>query len=135
MWRYSGQERPDYAETPGPGQESVWDYPRPPRLHPDRRRVEVFAGDDLLARSSGTYRVLETASPPTFYIPPGDVRLELLRAAPGRTVCEWKGTAVYWRRSRCRKNRVELSGTQAALRGDSRLVRLLPRRGGLFRGR
>ena len=96
MWKYRGQKRPEFAKTPGPGQESVWDYPRPPELAPDRRLVEVYYGDQMIASSPTAFRVLETASPPTFYIPPGDVNLELLSSMPGRSICEWKGAATYW---------------------------------------
>jgi uncharacterized protein (DUF427 family) len=97
MWNYRGQKRPDFAETPEPGQESVWDYPRPPALARDERLVEVYHGDQMIASSKKTYRVLETASPPSFYIPPQDVQRELLDAAPGSSLCEWKGAAAYWR--------------------------------------
>ena len=62
MWKYRGQRRPDFAALPAPGQESVWDYPRPPKLVPDRRLVEVYYIDQKVARSLGTYRVLETAT-------------------------------------------------------------------------
>ncbi|HET6431322.1 DUF427 domain-containing protein [Dyella sp.] len=96
MWTYRGQQRPPFADTPGPGQESVWDYPRPPRLAPDARRVRVHAGAAHVADSVRAVRVLETASPPTFYLPPQDVDLERLRPAPGSSHCEWKGRAVYW---------------------------------------
>ncbi|NJN84869.1 MAG: DUF427 domain-containing protein [Caldilineaceae bacterium] len=96
MWQYRGQSRPHFAEEPGVGQESVWDYPRPPRLAPDTRHIQVRAGDRVLADSRRTIRVLETASPPTFYIPPEDVTIALLRPAPGASVCEWKGAARYW---------------------------------------
>ncbi len=96
MWQYSGQKRPDFALEPGPDQESVWDYPRPPRLVTDGRLVEVYADDELIASNSGAYRVLETAHPPAFYIPPQDVTWELLAPAPGRSICEWKGAARYW---------------------------------------
>ncbi len=96
MWEYNGERRPDFAPTPGPGQESVWDYPRPPRLAPDSRRVQVRAGQKLLADSRRAWRVLETASPPTFYLPPDDVAVELLRPVAGRSWCEWKGEAVYF---------------------------------------
>lgn len=96
MWKFTGQTRPEFAVVPGPGQESVWDYPRPPKLVPDRRLVEVYSGDRLVASSSKTYRLLETASPPTFYIAPEDINWKLLRAAPGSSVCEWKGVAKYW---------------------------------------
>jgi uncharacterized protein (DUF427 family) len=97
MWKYTGRKRPGFAAAPGPDQESVWDYPRPPRLVTDGRRVEVYHGEQEIAASSQTFRVLETASPPTFYIPPDDVNRERLAPAPGRSVCEWKGTAKYWR--------------------------------------
>jgi len=96
MWNYRGQKRPDFAFMPEPGQESVWDYPRPPKLAPDSRMVEVFHGDQMIASSRTTFRVLETASPPTFYIPPGDVNWELFGSAQGSSMCEWKGTAQYW---------------------------------------
>ncbi len=88
--------RPDFAVVPGPGQESVWDYPRPPRIAPDSREVAVRAFGVLVARTRRSIRVLETASPPTFYLPPGDVRLDLLEPAAGTSHCEWKGTARYW---------------------------------------
>ena len=81
---------------PGPGQESVWDYPRPPRIEPTDRRVRVIVGGVTVADTTHALRVLETASPPTFYIPPADVRLDLLVAESGHTVCEWKGEASYW---------------------------------------
>jgi uncharacterized protein (DUF427 family) len=96
MWKFRGQKRPDFAIPPAPGQESVWDYPRPPRLVPDGRRVEVFYGDQRVALSSSVFRVLETASPPSFYMPPQDVNRELLAPAPGNSMCEWKGAAKYW---------------------------------------
>jgi uncharacterized protein (DUF427 family) len=96
MWKYTGQKRPDFAIKPGPGQESVWDYPRPSRIEPDRRRVEVYAGVEAVADSRKTYRVLETASPPSFYLPPEDVSRDLLVSVSITTHCEWKGVARYW---------------------------------------
>ncbi len=96
MWKYRGQERPPFAERPGPGQESVWDYPRPPAILVDRRRIEVRLEDLVIADSRQNYRILETASPPTFYIPPHSVRIQLLEPCPGSSVCEWKGVAHYW---------------------------------------
>ncbi len=95
MWHYTGQQRPDFAIAPGPGQESVWDYPRPPRLVADQRTVEVRLGDQLLAQSSRCMRVLETASPPTFYLPSEEVNWELLSRVQGQSFCEWKGPASY----------------------------------------
>ncbi|MFE1831905.1 DUF427 domain-containing protein [Streptomyces yangpuensis] len=77
--------------------ESVWDYPRPPRIAPDTRHVVVRHAGVALADSRRCLRVLETSHPPVFYIPRADVRIELLRASEHRSVCEWKGTATYWR--------------------------------------
>lgn len=96
MWEYTGGERPPFAIAPGADQESVWDYPRPPKLVADRRQIIVRAGAMVIADSHDTFRVLETAGPPTFYIPPRDVRAELLQPFAGSSVCEWKGTAKYW---------------------------------------
>lgn len=95
-WEYWGQKRPDFAEKPGPGQESVWDYPRPPRMESDVRRVEVRSGGVLVAESRRALRVLETASPPTFYLPRDDVRVEYLVPSERGSFCEWKGRASYW---------------------------------------
>lgn len=96
MWRYVGDERPAFAIAPGPGQESVWDYPRPPRIEPDAREIVVCAGTLEIVRTRRALRVLETASPPTFYLPWDDVRRECFIAAPGSSHCEWKGAARYW---------------------------------------
>lgn len=88
--------RPPFAQTPGPGQESVWDYPRPPRLErvPLRIRIE-FAGQ-VIADTVRAWRVLETSHPPSYYIPPEDILPGVLEAAPGASFCEWKGRARYW---------------------------------------
>ena len=80
---------------PGPGQESVWDYPRPPRIEPTDSLVRVELGGELVAETRRARRVLETSQPPAFYLPPDDVRLELVRVNPRRTFCEWKGQASY----------------------------------------
>ncbi len=95
-WRYTGETRPLFAIEPGPGQESVWDYPRPPRIALDPRRVQVSSGGVVIADSQNSIRVLETASPPVFYIPMSDVRREFLGPSPTSTLCEWKGRAAYW---------------------------------------
>jgi uncharacterized protein (DUF427 family) len=81
---------------PGPGQESVWDYPRPPRIEPSRRPVRILFGGEVVAESSAALRVLETSSPPTIYIPTADVRMDLLRPSDNRSHCEWKGGASYY---------------------------------------
>lgn len=96
MWQYRGQQRPPFAREPGPGQESVWDYPRPPALVADQRRVQVRCGGVLIADTTDALRLLETASPPTFYLPPADVRREWLVPSRHRSWCEWKGEASYW---------------------------------------
>ncbi len=96
VWRYRGQERPPFAQAPGPEQESVWDYPRPPEICADERRIVVCADDVLLAETRRALRVLETASPPTFYVPPEDVHFERLEASQESSGCEWKGLARYW---------------------------------------
>ena len=95
-WRDLERRRPDRVPRPGPGQESVWDYPRPPRVEPVSKRVRVeFAGVSI-ADTMCALRVCETSSPPAYYIPPGDVRLEALSAEPLTPFCEWKGVASYW---------------------------------------
>lgn len=95
-WRHYGQRRPAFAVEPAPGQQSVWDYPRPPCIDAETREVVVRAGNVELARTRRALRVLETASPPTVYIPRSDVAAEYLEPAPGSSSCEWKGTARYW---------------------------------------
>jgi uncharacterized protein (DUF427 family) len=95
-WRYTGEARPPFAIAPKSGQESVWDYPRPPRLVADGREVIVRQGTFIVARSVRTMRVLETASPPTFYIPKEDVEESCLKPESGSSRCEWKGVARYW---------------------------------------
>jgi uncharacterized protein (DUF427 family) len=81
---------------PGPGQESVWDYPRPPRLESVERRVKVVFGNVTVAYTSRPKRVLETSHPPVYYVPEEDVRVEHLRAAGSGSVCEYKGRASYY---------------------------------------
>ncbi|MEK6277367.1 MAG: DUF427 domain-containing protein [Actinomycetota bacterium] len=76
--------------------ESVWDYPRPPAVESCKRRVRVEHAGRTIAESDRALRVLETASPPTIYVPPDDVRNDWLEPAEGHTVCEWKGQASYF---------------------------------------
>ncbi|MDX1481982.1 MAG: DUF427 domain-containing protein [Woeseiaceae bacterium] len=95
MWKFTGKERPSFAEEPGPGKESVWDYPRPPDVVADARRVEVRAGDLLIANTTQAQRLRETASPPAWYLPTSDVAMNRLVDAPDRSFCEWKGVARY----------------------------------------
>jgi uncharacterized protein (DUF427 family) len=92
----TSREKPAHIEKPGPGQESVWSYPRPPRVERVSKRVRVELGGEILADTTRALRVLETASPPVFYIPREDVHTEYLAPSRTRTICEWKGTANYW---------------------------------------
>jgi uncharacterized protein (DUF427 family) len=96
QWSWRGQARPRFAADPGPGQTSVWDFPRPPRLAPEPREVRIIWGAELVACSTRAVRVLETAHPPTYYIPWDDIARHLLQPAPGGSFCEWKGPARYW---------------------------------------
>ncbi len=75
--------------------ERVWDYPRPPALVPCKRRVRIELGGVTVADSTRALRVLETSHPPTIYVPPQDVDPACVRAARGRSFCEFKGTASY----------------------------------------
>ncbi len=97
QWRWRGDQRPPFAAVPGPGQTSVWDFPRPPQLAPDTREVVVRWGGTEVARTRRAIRVLETAHPPSFYLPWADVARHLLQPHAGAaSFCEWKGPARYW---------------------------------------
>ncbi|MFF4428107.1 DUF427 domain-containing protein [Streptomyces sp. NPDC001513] len=76
--------------------ESVWEYPRPPRVERDARHVVIRHRGVTLADSRDCRRVLETSHPPVFYVPVDDVRTDLLSRSEATTVCEWKGSATYW---------------------------------------
>jgi len=82
-------------QQPEPGQESVWDYPRPPSIEPTLRHIQIFVGSETIADSRRTLRLTETSHPPVYYIPPADLRLDLLQPAVGYSYCEWKGEAIY----------------------------------------
>lgn len=81
---------------PGPGQESVWDYPRPPRLEPTRRHIVVAFAGHPVADTRRAQRVLETSQPPAYYIDPEDVDAARLVPSTHTTFCEWKGLASYY---------------------------------------
>ena len=86
----------DQRVEPGPGQESVWDYPRPPRVEPVPERIRVVVEGVEIANSVRAKRVLETAGPPVYYLPAQDVRMDLLTPTEHVTHCEWKGDASYF---------------------------------------
>jgi uncharacterized protein (DUF427 family) len=76
--------------------ESVWDYPRPPRVETTDRRIKVLFAGEVVAETRRALRVLETSHPPVYYIPLEDVKKDVLRPASGSSVCEWKGEASYF---------------------------------------
>jgi uncharacterized protein (DUF427 family) len=80
---------------PGPGQESVWDYPRPPRLEPSTRRIRVLFAGEVIADTTRALRVLETSHPPVYYIPPQDLQTRWLERSSRSSFCEFKGRARY----------------------------------------
>jgi uncharacterized protein (DUF427 family) len=79
----------------GKAMESVWDYPRPPRVERVPWRVRVVHGGLLIVDAPAAVRVLETSQPPTYYVEEEFVRMDCLRRSDETTVCEWKGTATY----------------------------------------
>lgn len=87
--------RPTRIE-PGPGQESVWDYPRPPACVPTDDRIMVVHRGRTVADTTSAWRVLETSQPPAFYVPRTDIDTALLVASARTSLCEWKGRATYW---------------------------------------
>ena len=87
------QIRPDPV---GPGQESVWDYPRPAVAEPTSRRLRIVHRGVVIADTRRGVRTLETSHPPSYYFPPGDVAPGVLSPAPGSSFCEWKGSAAYF---------------------------------------
>lgn len=83
-------------DKPGPGQESVWDYPRPPICESCDARVRVINNGNPLADSTRAKRVLETSHPPVYYVPPEDIDFTHLVRSAQRSWCEWKGEAQYY---------------------------------------
>ena len=83
-------EKPDFD------QESVWDYPRPPRVESVSERIRVIFNDEIIADSVNTFRVLETSHPPCFYIPTEDIIMSYLKQTDKHTFCEFKGLASYY---------------------------------------
>jgi uncharacterized protein (DUF427 family) len=81
--------------VPAPGQESTWDYPRPPRVEPVPERIRVVVDGIVIADTVKALRVLETSHPPTYYLPLADGRADLLVASSSSSICEFKGRASY----------------------------------------
>jgi uncharacterized protein (DUF427 family) len=82
--------------TPKPGQESVWDYPRPARLENIDRHIKIIFNDTIIAETKQAKRVIETSHPPTYYILETDIILEYFTQTSRQTFCEWKGWATYY---------------------------------------
>lgn len=94
-WKWTGAQRPPFADEPGPGQESVWDFPRPPRLERVPERVRVVHAGETIADTTDALRIVETAGAPVYYIPWSDVDSRWIRPGSGSSHCEWKGRAEY----------------------------------------
>ncbi|MGD1863201.1 MAG: DUF427 domain-containing protein [Phormidesmis sp.] len=81
---------------PGPDQESVWDYPRPPRVEAVGKRIKIVFNNELIVDTQRAKRILETSHPPNYYIPMSDIKAECLQPSAQSTYCEWKGQASYF---------------------------------------
>ena len=82
---------------PKKGQESVWDYPRPPKLELTNHHITIEFGGETIASSNRAYRVLETSHPPVYYLPQDDLRMAFIfQNSNKRSFCEFKGRAIYW---------------------------------------
>ena len=80
---------------PGPGQESVWDYPRPPAVIPCDWKIKIVTRGVVIAETQRSIRVLETSHPPVYYLPPDSIRMDLVVTSNHGSFCEWKGYATY----------------------------------------
>lgn len=81
---------------PQPGQESVWDYPRPPHLELTAKRIRIVFNGETIADTTRAYRVLETSHLPVYYLPPEDIQMQFLQSSQRTSFCEFKGRATYW---------------------------------------
>ena len=91
-----GRPAPNDIPKPRKGQESVWDYPRPPALEHIKAHGLVKYKDIIIADSKNIIKIMETASPPTYYIPENDIDINMLHKNNHYTFCEWKGEANYF---------------------------------------
>ncbi|MDQ3506180.1 MAG: DUF427 domain-containing protein [Actinomycetota bacterium] len=87
---------PTRRVEPGPGQESVWDYPRPPSIQRTARHIVVTVGGQIVADTTRAWRVCETSHPPVYYVPREDIAADVLDPGRGSSYCEFKGLATYW---------------------------------------
>ncbi|HKP08400.1 MAG TPA: DUF427 domain-containing protein [Microbacterium sp.] len=87
--------RPEPAPV-GPGQESVWDYPRPPRVERVVRRARIRLGGEVIVDTEDVIRVLETSHPPVYYLPIPAFAEGTLTPGEGSSYCEFKGGAAYF---------------------------------------
>ncbi|MBD3217360.1 MAG: DUF427 domain-containing protein [candidate division Zixibacteria bacterium] len=81
---------------PGPGQESVWDYPRPPRMEDFSKNIRIIFNGVTIVNTDRAKRILETSHPPVYYIPPEDIQMQYLHESEKESYCEWKGPAKYY---------------------------------------
>ena len=81
---------------PKPGQESVWDYPRPPSLEECTKHLRIVFNGVSILDTNRSFRILETSHPPTYYIPIGAFKKGVLIPTLGSSFCEWKGAAHYY---------------------------------------
>lgn len=88
--------RPEKAVEPGPGQESCWDFPRPPEVRDVAERVEVIWQGEVIAQTDRARMIVETAGAPVYFIPPEEVRDGILIPKNQLSLCEWKGVAAYF---------------------------------------
>ncbi len=84
------------AVAPNTDQESVWKYPRSPRLEQSSKHIQIILNDVVIADTRNAYRCLEQGNPPTYYLPPEDVALAYVSKGNGSSLCEWKGQATYY---------------------------------------
>ncbi len=95
-WRNFERKRPENIIKQGPGQESIWDYPRPPKVELFTKKIKVEFAGKVIAETTKSYKVMETSSPPCYYIPQEDIQMDFLFKSAYKTLCEWKGSARYW---------------------------------------
>ncbi len=107
----------------GLARESVWDYPRPPRVEPFSQRIRVEFNGETVADTLQAYRVLETSHPPSYYIPRADVKMGFLRANPMRSFCEFKGDASYWDVQSGARNSIAAAWSYPSPRGAYSVLR------------